>query len=117
MSGIKPVALTEFYRLPHERGESSDTLAKKLNVSPAVVRKLIGLLKRRRGLVWEGLLRLLTDKEKELLRTVEQCSSWNNAQKAKRPVWTAEKVAGLAETYTGKFEVERDRLRQLSVSN
>ncbi len=111
MSGIKPIALTEFYRSLHARGESTEGLAKQLNVSGAVVRKLIGLLKRRQGLVWTGLLALCTERERELLTTVEQCSAWNIRQQRKRPVWTAEKVADLAETYTGRFEAERDRLR------
>jgi hypothetical protein len=114
MSALKPLELAQFYRLLHERGESSETLAQKLNASPAVVRKLIGLLKRRRGMVWDGLIKLLTAEEKRLLLAVEQSSAWNISQSKKRPVWTAEKVAGLAETYTGKFEAERDRLRNLS---
>lgn len=116
MSALKPLELAQFYGLLHDRGESSESLAKKLNVSASVVRKLIGLLKRRRGLVWDGLLKLLTEEEKRLLLTVEQCAAWNISQTKKRPIWTAEKVAGLAETYTGKFEAERDRLRQLSTS-
>jgi hypothetical protein len=116
MSALKPLELAQFYRLLHLRKQSSATLADKLNVSPAVVRKLIGLLKRRRGLVWERLLGLLTDEEKRLLLTVEQCSAWNISQTKKRPVWTPEKVAGLAETYTGKFDAERDRLRKISAS-
>jgi hypothetical protein len=56
-------------------------------------------------------LGLLTERERELLLAVEQCSTWRAQQETKRPHWTAEKVAGLAETYTGKFEDERDRLR------
>lgn len=115
MSALKPLELAQFYRLLHERGESSETLAEKLNISPAVVRKLIGLLKPRRGMVWKGLLKLLTEEEKRLLLTVEQCSAWNISQSKKRPVWTAEKVAGLAETYSGKFDAERDRLRKITI--
>lgn len=110
MSGIKPIALTEFYRSLHARGESTESLARKLNVSGAVVRKLIGLLKPRRGHVWRALLALLTERERGLLVTVEQCSAWNNRQRAKRPVWTAQKVAELAEGYA-VFDAERDRLR------
>jgi hypothetical protein len=98
MSGIKPIALTEFYRSLHARGESTENLARQLNVSGAVVRKLIGLLKRRRGLAWEGLLRLLTERERELLAHVEQCSAWNIRQRAKRPAWTAQKASQLAST-------------------
>ncbi len=112
MSGIKPLPLTEFYRSLHARGETTEGLAAKLNVSGAVVRKLIGLLKPRRGCTWRGLQALLTERERQLLATVEQCSAWNIRQRAKRPVWTAEKVADLAETYTGRFETERDRLRR-----
>ena len=112
MSGIKPAPLTEFYRSLHSRGESTASLAKKLNVSGAVVRKLIGLLKRRKGLVWDRLLTLLTQHEKELLLSVEQCSAWNIRQVAKRPRWTMEKVAGLAEAYRGNFTEEIDRMRE-----
>lgn len=95
MSGIKPLELTEFYRSLHARGESTNGLANQLNASPAVVRKLIGMLRRRRGMVWDGLLRLLTDREKALLLDVEQCSAWNVAQVAKRPKWTSEKAAAI----------------------
>jgi len=116
MSGIKPIALTEFYRSLHARGESTESLALQLTVSGTVVRKLIGLLKRRQGCAWDGLLRLLTPREKELLSTVEQCSAWNNRQQAKRPKWTEEKVWDLAETYRGKFDKERDRMRALTFS-
>lgn len=118
MSGIKPLALTEFYRSLHARRDaegramSTDALAAKLNVAPSVVRKLIGLLKRRQGRVWEGLCELLTERERALLRDVEQCSAWNMRRAMQnRPRWTEEKVAGLAETYRGGFDEARDRLR------
>lgn len=111
MSGIKPVALTEFYRSLRARGVTTDTLAAELHVSGAVVRKLIGGLKRRKGRVWEALFDLLNDKEKALLRTVEQCSAWNISQARKRPVWTAAKVHDLFETYGHEtLRTERDRL-------
>lgn len=112
MSALKPTALTEFYRSLHARGESTDSLALKLNVSRPVVCKLIGLLKRRRGRTWAALLALLTERERALLLSVEQCSTWRTQQLAKRPRWNAEKVAGLAETYPARFEDERDRLRR-----
>lgn len=112
MSGIKPLPLTEFYRSLHARGETSESLAQKLNVSRSVLCKMIGLLKRRRGRAWEHLQTLLTDRERRLLSDVAQCSSWNLRQLAKRPRWNAEKVAGLAETYPARFEDERDRLRR-----
>lgn len=95
MSGIKPIELTEFYRSLRARGESTDGLAKKLNASPAVVRKLIGMLKRRRGFVWQGLLKLLTRRERKLLLHVEQCSAWNIRQQGKRPKWSTEKAAAI----------------------
>lgn len=107
---MKPLALTQFYRALHARGESTATLAARLHVSRAVVTKLIGLLKPRRGPVWRGLLSLLTAEERALLVSVEQCSVWNARARAARPRWTAEKVAGLAETY-GRLAPERDRLR------
>lgn len=111
MSGIRPIELTEFYRSLHARGETTDQLAQKLNASPATLRKMIGLLKRRRGVVWIGFLALLTERERELLAKVEQCSAWNIRQAKKRPKFTAEKAAGLAETY-GSFTDSRDRLRE-----
>jgi hypothetical protein len=111
MSGLKPQPLTEFYRSLRARGVTTDDLGARLDISGSTVRKLFGLLKRRRGLVWRQLQAHLTDREKQLLADVEQCSAWNIRQSGKRPKWNAEKVAGLAETYTGKFEDERDRLR------
>lgn len=99
MSGLKPQALTEFYRSLSARGVTTDILALQIGVSGATVRKLIGLLKRRRGLVWRRLQNHLTDREKQLLADVEQCSSWNISQSKKRPRWTHEKVETLRLTY------------------
>lgn len=110
MSEFKPLALTEFYRSLHARGETTDALARKLTTSPATLRKMISLLKRRRGVVWTSFLALLTDRERQLVTEVEQCSAWNIQQAKKRPHFTAEKAAGLAETY-GSFSNSRDRLR------
>lgn len=114
MSGIKPLPLTEFYRSLRARGVTTQQLADELMVSGGTIRKLIGCLKRRRGATWQGLLLRLTPRECALLFAVEQCSAWNIRQRGKRPKWTAEKVAGLAETYTGKFEDELDRLRTVA---
>lgn len=99
MSGIKPLALTEFYRSLKARGVTTDDLAERIGVSGATVRKLIGLLKRRRGLAWRRLQSHLTDREKQLLADVEQCSAWNIRQSEKRPKWTYETVETLRETY------------------
>lgn len=104
MSGIKPRPLADFYRALRARGESTDGLAQKLNCAPAVVRKLIGLLKRRRGHVWMGLQELLTPRERQLLADVEQCSAWNKKQVAKRPTFTREKIETLRETYHCEIE-------------
>ncbi len=113
MSGIKPQPLTEFYRSLHARGESTDSLARQLGVSGAKLRKLIGLLQRRSGLAWKGLLSRLTERERALLLSVEQCSSWNNRQRAMRPSWDLRKVIDLAECYP-QFEKAKDRLRRVS---
>lgn len=99
MSGIKPQSLTEFYRSLKARGVTTDDLALRVGVSGSTVRKLIGLLKRRRGLVWQRLQNHLTERECQLLADVEQCSSWNIRQTAKRPKWTYETVETLRETY------------------
>lgn len=107
MSGIKPLELTEFYRALHARGESTDGLAKQLRASPAVVRKLIGMLSRRRGAVWRGLLELLTARERALLFDVEQCSAWNTQQAAKRPRWNDAKEAAIAQSGAMLAEVSR----------
>jgi hypothetical protein len=95
MAGIKPLPLTEFYRSLHARGESTDTLAIKLGVSGGAVRRLFAGL-RRRGPLWRRLEQLLNDKERQLLRDVEQCSAWNAKRTAKRPVWTPEKAKALS---------------------
>ncbi len=91
MSGIKPQALTQFYRLLHDRGCSTNSLAAELGVVGGTVRKLIGQLSARRGPTWRALCRLLSEAEKAELARVEQCPTWNARQRAKRPVWTPEK--------------------------
>lgn len=99
MSGIKPHALTEFYRSLHDRGLSTEILGEQIGVSGATIRKLIGMLKRRRGLTWRRLQNHLTERERQLLADVAQCSPWNNRQEGKRPRWTRETVETLRETY------------------
>lgn len=116
MSGLRPIELTEFYRSLHARGESTESLAVAVHLSAPVLRKMIVLLKPRRGRPWTAFLDRLTERERELILTVEQRSTWRARQEAKRPHWTAEKVAGLAETYYGKFDAERDRLRAKEAS-
>lgn len=88
MSGLKPLPLTEFYRSLRSRGVTTELLAATLGVSGGTLRKKIGCLSARRGPTWRGLLALLNDREKQLLAEVEQCSSWNIRQSAKRPRWT-----------------------------
>jgi hypothetical protein len=91
MSGIKPVALTEFYRSLHARGEGTQSLAGALGVSGGAVRRLLGGL-RRKGALWRRLEALLTGRERALLGDVEQCSAWNMRRAARnRPRWTGEK--------------------------
>ncbi len=85
MSGMKPLALTEFYRRLHARGVATNDLAFVLGVSGGTVRKLLGGIKARRGPTWKGLQEILLDEEKVLLATVEQCSTWTAQQHAKRP--------------------------------
>jgi hypothetical protein len=96
MSGIKPIELTQFYASLHARGLTTDTLAAHLGVSGAKLRKMIGLLQRRRGIAWKGLLGLLTEREKSLLLHVEQSSTWRNRQRAKQPRWSFEKASAIA---------------------
>lgn len=91
MKLCKPYALWEFYRSLHARGVNTASLAQDLGVSPAVVRRLIGMLRTRRGPTWTGLLEALTPRERELLHSVEQCSPWNSQQAARRPKWHPEK--------------------------
>ena len=99
MSGLKPIPLQEFYRSLHGRGLTTDLLAQDLGVSGAKLRKLIVCLQPRRGLAWRGLLERLNERERALLLSVEQCETWNIRQRAKRPVWTMEKLSGLAGRY------------------
>lgn len=88
----KPPELFAFYRALHARGESTEGLAQKLNVSGGVVRKLIGMIRRRRGRTWEGLLALLAPEEKQLLLQASESAEWSAAQSAKRPRWSPEKL-------------------------
>jgi hypothetical protein len=111
MSGLKPIGLQEFYRSLHGRGLTTDLLAQDLGVSGAKLRKLIVCLQPRRGLAWRGLLERLNERERTLLLSVEQCETWNMRQRAKRPVWTHEKVHGLAETYRS-FEPAKEQAWQ-----
>lgn len=97
MSGIKPIELTQFYASLHARGLKTDTMAAGLGVSGAKLRKMIGLLQRRRGIAWRGFLALLTEREKALLLHVEQCSAWNIRQRAKQPRWSMEKASVIAD--------------------
>lgn len=96
MSGLKPRAMTEFYSRLHRRGLSTTVLAETLDVSGAVVRRLLAGLRPRRGPTWRALLALLSAEEKQLLLSVEQCPTWNARQSRKRPVWTPEKAAEIA---------------------
>lgn len=90
MSGMKPPEMSQFYRLLHERGLTTDALAEQVNVGrPTLCRVLNGA--RRRGPVWRRVVKLLTEEEITLLN-VAQCSPWNKSRVAKRPKWT-----GLAE--------------------
>lgn len=77
MSGLKDQALTEFYRSLHDRHQTTELLAEKLDVSGGTVRKLIGMHAPRGGATWRFLLALLTDRERELLQSMEQSSTWN----------------------------------------
>jgi len=92
MSGIKPLALTEFYRALHGRGVRTDDLAAVLDVAPSTVRKLLCGLKPRRGPVWRALWAMLNAEEQRLLASVELSSTWKARQEAKRPKWTPEKA-------------------------
>ncbi len=83
MSGIKDQALTEFYRSLHGRGMKTAQLAEKLEVSGGTVRKLIGMHAPRGGATWRFLLALLTEKERELLQSMEQSSTWNSSESEK----------------------------------
>lgn len=96
MSGIKPIDLTEFYRLLHGRGLSTEILAERIGVSGGTVRKLIGGFKPRRGAVWVAILRRLTPGEKALLFRVEQSPTWNSHVAARRETFTPEKAAQIA---------------------
>jgi hypothetical protein len=88
----KPPELYQFYRSLHARGESTELLAVKLNVSGSVVRRLIGLLRRRRGRVWNELLAMLTPPERELLSRASSSPEWSATQAKKRPIWNPEKL-------------------------
>jgi DNA-binding CsgD family transcriptional regulator len=83
MSGIKEKALTDFYRSLHDRRQTTELLAAKLDVSGGTVRKLIGMHAPRGGATWRFLLALLTDREKELLQSMEQSSTWNTSESEK----------------------------------
>lgn len=85
MSGLKVRALAEFYRSLHDRHQTTKLLAEKLEVSGGTVRKLIGMHTPRGGATWRFLLALLTDREKELLQSMEQSSTWNTFQSEKTP--------------------------------
>ena len=89
----KPAELYEFYRLLAARGESTNTLAKKIGQSGGAVRRvLVGL--RRRGPIWSKLLGLLTDQERTLLERAA-LSPWIQAHSSRRPRWTPEKQTAL----------------------
>lgn len=77
MSGIKNPALTEFYRSLRERKKTTDSLAVDLGVAGSTVRKLIGMHAPRGGATWRYLLAILTERERELLESMEQSSTWN----------------------------------------
>lgn len=114
MSGMRPIEFDYFYRSLRERGLNTELLAAQINVSGPTLRKMIVLLKPRRGRVWTAFVGLLTEHERELLKTVEQCETWNIRQSKKRPRWTAEKAGNLFETYGhGNLADERDRLRKV----
>lgn len=92
MSGFKPIELAAFYRSLHHRGMTTTILAAQLGVSGGAVRRLIGSMRARRGLIWRGLNELLTERERALLATVEQSATWNKRQAAKRPGWNRDKA-------------------------
>jgi hypothetical protein len=113
MSGLRPIEFNYFYRSLRARRLTTELLAAQICIGGPTLRKMIVLLKPRRGRAWQAFLALLTEHERGLLATVEQCATWNNRQRRKRPVWTAKKVAELAETYGHEnLANERDRLRQ-----
>lgn len=80
---VKPPAMYAFYRALHARGESTENLARQLHVSGAVVRKLLGLLRRRAGPRWLALQALLTAEERQLLVEAAGAPEWNLRQAAK----------------------------------
>ena len=91
MSGLKPQAMTEFYRAMHARGVTTETLAAQLGVSGGAVRRILSG-HRRSSVLRKRLETLLTERERTLFAGVEQSSTWNT----KRPRWTAEKAAALS---------------------
>jgi hypothetical protein len=98
MSGIKPAPLTEFYRSLKERGVRTEDLAATLGVSGGAVRRILGG-HRRKGPLWRRLAPLLSERERQLMADVEQCSAWNMKRLSKRPHWTPEKSALLAQPH------------------
>lgn len=93
MSGFKPPELSEFYRLLHNRGVDTATLANAIGVSrPALTRVLNGA--RRQGPIFKRVAALLTPRELRLLH-VAHSSTWNTRRVEKRPRWTAEKAASV----------------------
>jgi hypothetical protein len=93
MSGLKPPALSDFYRSLHARGESTTSLAAAIGRARSVVTKILNG-DRRRGPAWAKLKPLLTAKEIALLDVV-QSPTWNTRRLAKRPRWTPAKAAQL----------------------
>jgi hypothetical protein len=83
----KPPALYAFYRSLHQRGVTTEALAAQLHVSGAVVRKLIGMLRQRKGRAWDSLQALLTPDERQLLAQAQATAAWSAVQAVKRPVW------------------------------
>lgn len=95
MSGLKPLALTQFYASLHDRGVTTTVLADAVGVSGGAIRRLITGHRRRKGPTWENLCQWLTPREIGLLNTVEQSSTWN----VKQPLWTPEKAQRLAQSH------------------
>lgn len=101
MSGIKPIALSDFYRKIHARGMDTKVLAEFCRRNPSSIFRVLNG-SRRRGPLWKRIQQYLTPAEIALL-DVAECSMKNIRLRKKRPQWTPELHASLAGVPIGEI--------------